>query len=49
VNKKLLETGDAKVTDFILALSNYVNARNLVGQNTISRLLIINQINYWNR
>lgn len=49
VNKKLLETGDVKITDFILALNNYINARNQVAQNTVSRLQIINQLNYWNR
>jgi outer membrane protein TolC len=49
VNEKLLATGDIRVTDFILALTNYFNARNLVTQNYISRLKIINQINYWNR
>jgi outer membrane protein TolC len=49
VNKQLLETGDVKITDFILALNNYINAKNLIAQNTISRLQIINQLNYWNR
>ena len=49
VNKKMLETGEARITDYILALNNYINAKNLVTQNTINRLQIINQINYWNR
>lgn len=49
VNGKLLGTGDAKIADYILALSNYLNARNLLTQNYITRLQIINQINYWNR
>jgi outer membrane protein TolC len=49
VNEKLLATGDIRVTDFILALTNYFNARNLVTQNYINRLKIINQINNWNR
>jgi outer membrane protein TolC len=49
VNGKLLGTGDAKIADYILALSNYLNARNLLTQNDITRLQIINQINYWNR
>jgi outer membrane protein TolC len=49
VNGKLLGTGDAKIADYILALSNYLNAKNLVTQNSITRLQIINQINYWNR
>lgn len=48
-NGKLLETGDAKIADYIIALGNYLNARNLLAQNRITRLQIINQINYWNR
>jgi outer membrane protein TolC len=49
VNGKLLETGDAKISDFVIAINNYLTAKNLLTQNTISRLQIINQINYWNR
>ena len=48
-NGKLLGTGDARIADYILALSNYLNAKNLLTQNNITRLQIINQINYWNR
>lgn len=48
-NGKLLGTGDARISDYILALSNYLNAKNLLTQNNITRLQIINQINYWNR
>ncbi len=47
VNKKLLETGNIRITDFILAINTYLNARHLLNQNYISRLQIINQINYW--
>jgi outer membrane protein TolC len=46
---KLLETGDVKLTDLILAINNYFNARNLLRQNNVSKLRIINQINYFNR
>jgi hypothetical protein len=49
VNEKLLATGDIRLTDFILTLNNYFNARNLVTQNYVSRLKIINQLNYWSR
>ena len=49
VNGKLLETGEARITDYILALNNYINAKNLITQNNINRLQIINQLNYWNR
>ncbi len=49
VNEKLLSTGDIRLTDFILSLSNYFTARNLVTQNYISRLKIVNQLNYWSQ
>jgi outer membrane protein TolC len=49
VNGKLLGTGDARIADYIIALGNYLNAKNLLTQNSITRLQIINQINYWNR
>lgn len=49
VNEKLLATGDIRLTDFILSLNNYFTARNLVTQNYISRLKIMNQLNYWSR
>jgi len=37
------------MTDYILALNNYITAKNLVVQNMIARLQIINQLNYWNK
>jgi len=46
---KLFETGDVKITDFVVAITNYLNAQNSFRQNFISRLKIINQINYWNQ
>ena len=49
VNAKLLETGDIKITDYILALNNYITAKNLVVQNKIARWQIINQLNYWKK
>ena len=48
-NTRLLETGDAKIIELIVALNNYLTAKNLLAQNKVSRLQIINQINYWNR
>jgi len=47
VNARLLETGNVRITDLVLAINTYLNARNLLNQNYISRLQIINQINYW--
>ncbi|MEO5997108.1 MAG: TolC family protein [Chitinophagaceae bacterium] len=49
VNMRLLDAGDAKIADLVIALNNYLAAKNVLTQNTISRLQIINQINYWNR
>lgn len=48
-NNKLLETGDIVMRDYIIAINNYLNARNLLTLNTVNRLRIVNQINYWNR
>lgn len=48
-NQKLLETGDAHMADYILAIGNYMNAKNTITINSIEQLQIINQINYWNR
>ena len=48
VNGKLLETGDIKITEYVLALNNYITSRNLVVQNMIARYQVINQLNYWN-
>ncbi len=49
VNGKLLGTGDARIADYVIALGNYLSAKNLLTQNNITRLQIINQINYWSR
>ncbi|MEO6905186.1 MAG: hypothetical protein ABI148_02395, partial [Ginsengibacter sp.] len=48
VNGKLLETGDIRITDYVLALNNYISAKNLLVQNKIERYLVIQQLNYWN-
>ena len=48
-NGKLLETGDARIADFIIAIGNYMTTRYSITQNTINKLQIINQLNYWNR
>jgi outer membrane protein TolC len=47
VNKKLLETGEVRITDLILTINTFLNARNLLNQNYVNRMQIINQINYW--
>ncbi|MBN8719867.1 MAG: TolC family protein [Sediminibacterium magnilacihabitans] len=48
-NRKLLETGDVRMSDYIIAIGNYLAARNSSTQNMIYKLQLINQINYWNR
>lgn len=48
-NAKLLQTGDIRISDYVLAINNYMNARYLLNQNNINRLRIVNQINYWHR
>lgn len=47
VNVKLLESGNIRITDLVLAINTWLNARNLLNQNYIGRLQILNQINYW--
>lgn len=47
-NGKLLETGDITMKDYVIAINNYLNARNMLTQNNIARLKILNQIAYWN-
>jgi len=46
-NGKMLETGDITMRDYVTAINNYLSARNLLIQNSIDRLRIQNQINYW--
>ncbi len=46
-NGKMLETGDITMRDYVTAINNYLNAQNLLTQNSIERLRIQNQINYW--
>jgi hypothetical protein len=48
-NVKLLMTGDARITDLVIALNNYMTAKNILTQNNVNRWQIINQINYWTR
>ena len=48
-NRILLETGDVRMSDYILAIGNYLTIRNIKTQNNITKLQLINQINYWNK
>jgi outer membrane protein TolC len=46
-NKKLLNTGDVRITDYILALNNYLTLKSNLNQQEINRYQVINQLNYW--
>lgn len=48
-NNKLLQTGDITMRDYVIAINNYLNAQNLATVNSVNRLRIVNEINYWNR
>jgi outer membrane protein TolC len=45
-NRALLNTGDISVSDYILSVNNYLNANNVLIENTIERFRIINDLNY---
>ncbi|MEP6793296.1 MAG: hypothetical protein ABJB16_03145, partial [Saprospiraceae bacterium] len=46
---QLLIKGDVVIADYMNAINNDLNAKYIVTQNTIERLHIINQLNYWDR
>lgn len=48
-NKKLLATGDISVADYIISINNYLNAKNNINQFTLTKMQLINELNYWNR
>jgi len=48
-NRLLLSTGDISVTDYLLSVSNYLNSKNLLIENTLTKFRIINEINYWSQ
>jgi outer membrane protein TolC len=49
VDSRLLQTGDIRIADFVIAINNYLAAQNLMRQTNITRLKLVNQLNYWNR
>ncbi len=49
VDSDLLETGDVKIADLILAINNYLTVKNLRTTTNISQLQLINQLNYFNK
>jgi outer membrane protein TolC len=46
-NRALLNTGDISVTDYLLSVNNYLNAKNLLIEKSAERFRIINELNYW--
>lgn len=46
-DKKLLLTGDAQITDFVIAIGNIITINNTISQNKATKLQIINDLNYW--
>jgi len=49
VDNQLLQTGDLRIADLILAVNNYLTVKNLRTTTNINKLQLINQLNYWNR
>lgn len=49
VDSRLLHTGDLKIADYIIAINNYLAAKNLLRQTYINGFKLTNQFNYWNR
>ncbi|MDX2067804.1 MAG: TolC family protein [Haliscomenobacter sp.] len=45
---RLIRTGDARVLDYLIAISNELNAQNQLTLNQTSRLQILNQLNFRN-
>jgi outer membrane protein TolC len=46
-NRILISSGDIPVTDYLLSVNNYLMAKSLLIENTITRFRIINELNYW--
>ncbi|HEY4322927.1 MAG TPA: TolC family protein [Mucilaginibacter sp.] len=49
VDTQLLQTGDLRIADLLLAVNNYFTIKNLKTTTTINKLQLINQLNYWNK
>jgi outer membrane protein TolC len=49
VDSDLLQTGDLRIADLILAINNYLTIKNLRTTTNIAKLQLINQLNYYNR
>lgn len=46
-NRKLLPSGDAQITEFVIAIGNLIAIQNAIAQNNNNNLQVINELNYW--
>ncbi|MEO8885660.1 MAG: TolC family protein [Mucilaginibacter sp.] len=49
VDTQLLQTGDLRIADLIIAINNYLSVKNLLTQTNVNKLQLINQLNYWKK
>lgn len=49
VDTQLMQTGDLRIADLVLAINSYLSVKNQLTQNIISQLQLINQLNYWSK
>lgn len=47
VDARLMHTGNVRISDYVIAINNYLSAQNLLVQTTLNRFKLINQLNYW--
>ena len=45
---KLLVTGNAIISDYVITLGTSFSITNAIAQNNMERLVLINELNYWN-
>ncbi|HNW51599.1 MAG TPA: TolC family protein [Prolixibacteraceae bacterium] len=43
-----LEKGEVQITEYLMAIENYMNARKMLTENTLEKYRIIVELNYWN-
>ena len=48
MSKQLLNKGELSVTDFIVTIKNYIDIKNQLNQTQLTKLQLMNELNYWN-
>jgi outer membrane protein TolC len=48
-NRKLLNSGEISITDYLLSMNNYLNAKNLILENRLSKYHLLNELTYWSK